>query len=261
MPTYADIEKKILDYCCQEVNHRVTLEAKVRADLKFDELAIVELTLMAEEAAGVEVPDEKMNPWLEGPDPTIADIVRLVAEIAGIAPEAAPAPVGREVVLEVAEITYYPDPKGTASAAQAMMDLHRRATAEVPLLLAKNMPVGPTGYLDRLQPRGMSAPIMVGVDYDRRPFIAFRVILEDAQHYSAPRSGVVTAFQRYPSSGKPWTTGGDLSNHEVFGTGDTPSVACFRDLLDRGRHEAKLREYELGEPTGQMRTVVVRLDV
>jgi hypothetical protein len=160
--------------------------------------------------------------------------------------------------LEVSEITFYPDPKGTVAAAQAMAELHRRAT--VPVLLAKDMPVGPTGYLDRLQPRGMSAPIMVGVDQDRRPFIAFRVILEDAGHYSAPRVGVVTAFQRYPSSGRIWTTGGDLSNHEVFGTGDTPSVACFRDLLDRGRHEAKLKEYELGEPTGRMRTVVVRLD-
>ncbi len=63
------------------------------------------------------------------------------------------------------------------------------------------------GYIDRIVPEDLNAPIMRGIDVHGRPFIVFRYLVRwraaDAGQYAC------TLFQRYTSSGWPLAMGGN----------------------------------------------------
>ena len=69
-----------------------------------------------------------------------------------------------------------------------------------PLLNFKNYYIGCTDYIDRVKHNDMISPIMIGIDYFKRPFISIRY-LEDN------KKKVVTVFQRYTEDNNLWSHG------------------------------------------------------
>jgi len=63
---------------------------------------------------------------------------------------------------------------------------------------------GSTDYIDFLSSDEMTAPIMQGIDKFNRRFMSFNIVSQDGGR------GVITAFQRYTNSDKPWCIGGDV---------------------------------------------------
>jgi hypothetical protein len=81
------------------------------------------------------------------------------------------------------------------------------------LLAISNYPVldlngrnGSTDYIDFLQPKDLTAPIMRGIDCFRRPFITFRYMVSDGRN--SDNMEVETIFQRYTDDKLCWTSGG-----------------------------------------------------
>ena len=76
--------------------------------------------------------------------------------------------------------------------------------ALLPILKWKSYFEGSTGYIDQINPKNVTYPIMVGVDDYKRPYITIKT---QSTFKKNIYSVVVTIFQRYSDSKSSWTHG------------------------------------------------------
>ena len=80
----------------------------------------------------------------------------------------------------------------------------------LPQIVLPKHAYGGTGYLDGLQAEDMAEPMMGGVDWHGRNFIALKLQSTNTTKGKRIDAGVEVLFRRYTESG-PWVTGGPIS--------------------------------------------------
>jgi len=107
-----------------------------------------------------------------------------------------------------------------------------------PFLEFKDEFMGCTDYIDKIKPRDVCAPIMLGIDSMSRAFVTIRTIYGN-------NCVVDTIFQRYPNNKKIWTNGcygyGMITSPGYFYTFDhfNPTVVENITNLIQGRNYVK----------------------
>jgi hypothetical protein len=88
-----------------------------------------------------------------------------------------------------------------------------------PVLPFDEVYLGSTDYIDRIHPKSLNKPIMVGVDYWNRPFISIRYKYQ-YKNKKKMQQGKITVFQRFSDNKEKWVkcnTSGPLMNNEAGG--------------------------------------------
>ncbi len=129
------------------------------------------------------------------------------------------------------------------STTQKVMDLFGGAVgfSRLPELAWKDeFHAGGTGYIDGVRPTDMEKPMMRGIDYANRPFLAVKVVREvpSDDDSAAAQEEAFVLFQRYTDDLNTWTNGCHHGPDFVVTRLDDDGLSRLKTLIVKGSSTA-----------------------